>query len=69
MNLIYFAVFYQENYIQLLKLLVESIAINGNFNKNTTDILIMTSPAFKPIIEKELKYFTRIFKEYNLRSR
>ena len=44
MNLIYICVFHQQNYINLLKLLINSIHIRGNLNKETTDILIITSP-------------------------
>lgn len=50
MNLIYACVFHQQSYIRLLKLLVESIRINTE----TTHILVVTSPAFRPIIETEL---------------
>lgn len=47
-------VFHQESYINLLKLLVTSISVKANVNNATTDILVITSPEFKPIIEKEL---------------
>jgi len=57
MNLIYACVFLQESYINLLKLLIKSIAIRSNFNKQNTDILIVTSESFKPIIQKELSIF------------
>ena len=60
MNLIYICVFYQESYIQLLKLLITSI----HKNSNKTDILIMTSPAFQPIIEKEISCFDLPIKYY-----
>lgn len=60
MNLIYICVFYQESYIQLLKLLITSI----HKNSNKTDILIMTSPAFQPIIEKEISCFDLSIKYY-----
>jgi len=47
-------VFHQESYINLLKLLVTSISVKGNIDKNTTDILIITSPIFQPIIQTKL---------------
>jgi lipopolysaccharide biosynthesis glycosyltransferase len=50
-------VFHNESYINLLKLLIESISVKANINKNTTDILIITSPTFKSTIENELKAF------------
>lgn len=55
MNLIYICVFCQESYINLLKLLITSILMKGNINKETTDILIITSPSFQPLIQKELE--------------
>lgn len=48
-------VFHQETYIHLLKLLITSISRKGNVNKDTTDILIITSPSFQPLIQKELE--------------
>ena len=57
MNIIYMCVFHQESYIKLLKLLITSISVNGNINKDTTDILIITSPVFQPLIQKELEGF------------
>jgi lipopolysaccharide biosynthesis glycosyltransferase len=54
MNLIYICVFCQKTYINLLKLLLTSISVKGNINKETTDILIITSPSFQPLIQKEL---------------
>lgn len=56
MNLIYCCVFYQESYIQLLKLLFETIHLFGNVNPRTTDILVMTSASFLPKIKNELSY-------------
>jgi hypothetical protein len=50
-------VFHQEGYIKLLKLLITSISVKGNINKETTDILIITSPSFQPLIQKELEGF------------
>jgi len=54
MNLIYMCVFCQHSYINLLKLLITSISVKGNINKETTDILIITSPSFQPLIQQEL---------------
>jgi len=53
-NLIYMCVFHQEKYIELLKLLIKSISIKGQINLETTDILIITSLNFRPLIEKQL---------------
>jgi len=66
MNLIYMCVFHNQDYIKLLSLLVKSISIRGNVNKETTDILIITSPAFQPIIAKELSEFDLSFKYFIL---
>jgi lipopolysaccharide biosynthesis glycosyltransferase len=41
----------------LLKLLITSISVKASINKETTDILIITSPAFQPLIQKELESF------------
>jgi len=57
MNLIYMCVSHQQSYINLLKLLIDSISLKGKINKDTTDILIITSPEFHPIIQKELESF------------
>jgi len=57
MNLIYICVFHQRNYIELLNLLITSISVKGNINKDTTDILIITSNSFQPLIQKELETF------------
>jgi len=54
MNLIYLCVFHQENYINLLKLLLNSLITNGKLNKNTTNILIITSPNFLEKIKSTL---------------
>jgi len=54
MNLIYMCVFNKESYINLLHLLITSISVKSNINKKTTDILIITSPSFKLLIEKDL---------------
>lgn len=66
MDLIYICIFHQEKYINLLKLLIRSLFINGNINKNNTDILIITSFEFQPIIEKELSEFNLNFFYYRL---
>jgi lipopolysaccharide biosynthesis glycosyltransferase len=52
------SVFYQKTYINLLKLLIKSMSIKSNINTTTTDILIITSPTFQPLIQKELLNFT-----------
>ena len=57
MNLIYICVFYQETYIDLLKLLIQSISIKGCINKDTTHILIITSPNFLQKIQTVVKDF------------
>jgi hypothetical protein len=55
MNLIYICVFHQQSYINLLDLLIKSISVKGNINKETTDILIITSPTFQPLIQKKIE--------------
>jgi mannosyltransferase OCH1-like enzyme len=57
MNLIFICVFHQTEYINLLKLLVASISQNANIDKETTEILIITSPMFKQLIQTELDGF------------
>jgi len=57
MNLIYICVFHNKGYIDLLKLLITSISVKANIDTNTTDILIVTSPEFQPMIQKELATF------------
>jgi hypothetical protein len=47
-------VFHQESYINLLKLLVTSISEKAHVDLATTDILVITSPGFHPLIQKEL---------------
>ena len=54
MNLIYMCVFFQESYINLLQLLLKSIVIRANINKETTDILILTSTELRPLIQEKL---------------
>lgn len=56
MNLIYACVFYKKSYIELLKLLLISVSVRSNIDKETTDILIITSNEFKPLIEKEVSH-------------
>ena len=70
MNLIYMCVFHQESYIHLLKVLIRSISIKADINKETTDILIITSPSFQPLIQKALESFDLPLQYYilNLRS-
>jgi len=50
-------VFHQQNYINLLKLLITSISENANINKEKTDILIITSSLFQPLIQKDIESF------------
>jgi len=57
-NLIYACVFHQEQYIDLLELLIKSISLKANLNKDTTDILIITSPDFLPLIQKKLSEYS-----------
>ena len=57
MNLIYMCVFYQQNYIKLLNLLILSISEKANINKETTHILIITSPLFQPLIQKSVEIY------------
>ena len=66
MNLIYFCVFNQEDKINILKLLIETLDKRGNINNGTTDILIITSPIFQPIIQNELSCFNLKFQYYVL---
>lgn len=49
--------FHNANYANLLKLLITSISVNARFNKQTTDILILTSPTFQPLIQRDLENF------------
>jgi len=53
-NLIYLCVFHQESYITLLKLLMISMSEKADINVRTTTVLVVTSPAFQPLIQKEL---------------
>ena len=66
MNLIYMCVFHQQSYINLLKLLITSISERANINTETTDILIITSPSFKQLIQKELDNFNLYLDYYIL---
>lgn len=66
MNLIYMCVFHQESYIQLLKLLIHSISVKANIHPETTHILIYTSAAFQPLIEKELAEYVSLPIRYTL---
>jgi hypothetical protein len=59
MNLVYMCVFHNASYINLLKLLITSIQVKAKIDPRTTDILIVTSAEFQPLIEKSLS-------EYNL---
>jgi len=46
MNLIYLCVFFNKDYIKLLKLLLSSILSKGSLNLNNTNILILTDDTF-----------------------
>lgn len=56
-NLIYLCVFHSDDYLNLLELFIDSFFINANFDKSTTDILILTSIDFYPKIERRFKCF------------
>ena len=58
MNLIYLCVFFNKDYIKLLKLLLSSILTKGNLNLNDTDILILTDDTFIDDINKERNKIT-----------
>jgi O-methyltransferase len=66
MNLIFICVFHQHSYIDLLKLLITSISVKGNIDVDSTDILIMTSSSFLPLIQKELDGISLPIKYYIL---
>jgi lipopolysaccharide biosynthesis glycosyltransferase len=66
MNLIYMCVFYQQRYIDLLELLISSISVKGNIDKETTDILIITSAQFQPLIHAILEDFNLPIQYYIL---
>ena len=57
-NLIFLCVFFNEGYIKLLELLLESIYLYGNLLDNT-EILIYTSTEFSDIIKKILYWLTK----------
>jgi hypothetical protein len=57
MNLVYMCVFHNESYIKLLKLLITSIQVKAMIDPRTTDILIVTSAEFRPLIEKALSEY------------
>jgi len=56
MNLIYVCVFHKESYVNLLELLMNSISVKSNIQKNT-DILIVTSSEFQPIVASKMSAF------------
>jgi lipopolysaccharide biosynthesis glycosyltransferase len=64
-NLIYACVFYQSDYLILLEILLESIYKKGNIQPDT-DILIITLPGFKDIIEPKIEYMKLPIKYYLL---
>jgi hypothetical protein len=51
MNCIFCCIFNQEKYVDMFFLLLESIFIYGNLNKNT-NILVYTSTSFMNIIKQ-----------------
>ena len=57
MNLIYICVFHQEQYIELLHMLIRSIYIKANINMKTTEILIITSTEFYPKIQEKISEY------------
>lgn len=66
MNIIYICVFHQHGYIDLLKLLMVSLLIKSNINKQTTDILIITSLKFQLLIQEAMKDYDIILHYYIL---
>jgi lipopolysaccharide biosynthesis glycosyltransferase len=66
-NCIFITVFNNENYVNMLYLLLESIFIFGNINEHT-DILIYTSDQFMNLIKKSHLFNDRIRFEINNNS-
>ena len=64
MNCLFFCVFHQEKYVEMLYLLLESIFIYGNLS-NETDILIYTSTPFMQKIKQSHLYCDKIKFEIN----
>lgn len=58
MNLIYICIFYQLDYINLLSLLLDSITKYSKINPENTEILIVTSAEFQPVIEQKIEHFS-----------
>ncbi len=63
-NLIYITLFYNENYIKLLYILLESIYIYANINENT-DILIYTNTNFMNKIKNSSLYSNKLIFKIN----
>jgi len=67
-NLIYFSVFLDVGYGDLLAMLLKSMNARGHFNPETTDLLIMTHPSMQDaIVEKVIPYGFKIhfwFKDF-----
>jgi len=59
-------VFHQEKYIDLLELLIQSLSVKGNIQKDTTDILILTSPDFLPKVQTAVSKYDLPIKYYLL---
>ena len=64
MNCIFICVFYQEKYVDMFFLLLESILIYGNLDDNT-DILLYTSTQFMNIIKRSHLFSEKIKFEIN----
>jgi hypothetical protein len=65
MNLIYICVFHEESYIQLFKLLIDSLTEKGKIQSDT-HILILTTPSFQTKIHEELTDYQLIVYYYIL---
>ena len=59
-------VFHKKEYIRLLTLLLTSISLKSKIDTTTTDILILTSPEFQPMIEEEASGFGFKLQYYTL---
>ena len=64
MNCIFCCIFYQEKYVDMFLLLLESILLYGNINDNT-HILVYTSTEFMNIIKNNELYNNNIIFEIN----
>jgi len=64
MNCIFICVFNQEKYVEMFYLLLESILVYGNLDKDT-DILVYTSRQFATLIKNSHLYTDKIVFEIN----